>query len=193
MSTSSLGWNSWPPTDPSLAEGFRLWREGELAAAEQQFRKHWHQNPADAARGLGSVLWTSRRFEEARQAFSTALRHDPWNPMHWANLGLAQRDLKHCQSALQTFDMALALAPDYEPAWNEKANVLYDLGRYDEALPLYRRALSLNPHRAVVHHNLGMCLNALGEIAGAMAAFTEALQRDPGYHYSQAMVARLSL
>lgn len=191
MNPAPLTWDSWQPDDPELAEGFRLWRNGQLAAAEARFRACLASGADDAARGLGSVLWTAGRFREAKEAFSEALRQSPWNPMHWSNLGLAQRDLGHYQAALLAFDMALALAPDYEPAWNEKANVLFDLGQYRRALPLYRRALTLNNRRAVVHHNLGMCLHAMDRTSEALSAFREALQLDPGYQYSLAMVASL--
>lgn len=192
MNNATLTWDSWQPDDPELAEGFRLWRDGQLAAAEARFRERMESGADDAARGLGSVLWTAGRFREAKSAFSDALRQSPWNPMHWSNLGLVQRDLGQFQAALLAFDMALALAPEYEPAWNEKANVLYDLGQYHAALPLYRHALSLNNQRAVVHHNLGMCLQAMGRTSEALKSFRQALGLDPGYQYSLTMVAKLT-
>ena len=60
-----------------------------------------------------------------------------------------------------------------------------------KALPLYRRALALDARRAVVHHNLGMCLTALGRRNEARVAFRHALSLDPAYAWSRDMLRRL--
>ena len=94
--------------------------------------------------------------------------------------------------ALSVFDVAIGLDEFYEPAWSERGNVLYDLCRADLALPHSRRALELDGGRAVVHHNHGMCLLALGDAPGAGAAFEAALEIDSGYPWSVDMLRRLS-
>jgi tetratricopeptide (TPR) repeat protein len=184
-------WETWRPRDPELLDAFELWRAGDLDAAERAFRVRLDEPTDEVLRGLGSVLWTRRRFPEAHAAFAHAIRLCPGSAMHWSNLGLVLRDLRAFERALGAFDVALGLDPEYEPAWNERANVLYDLDRPAEAMPLYRRAIALNGRRAVVHHNLGMCLLALRNAAGARAAFEQALKLEPGYGWSVQMLRRL--
>lgn len=168
-----MTWDDWVPRDPSLKPGFDLWRCGDLSGASRFFEQAAAGRPDEPCvwRGLGSVRWTQRRFEDAREAYGRALALDCWNPMNWANLGLVYRDLGLREQAVRAFEAAVALDPHYEPAYNEWANVLFDSGRFQDALPLYRQALALNSRRAVVHHNLGVCLRMMGQTGAAVASF----------------------
>jgi tetratricopeptide (TPR) repeat protein len=188
-----MRWDDWRPSDPTLLSGFEIWRQGENGAAREIFAGAVAGgDSADAWRGLGSVAWTEGSFTEAYRCFIEAIRYQPWNPMHWADLGLVLRDLRHREEAIAALQVATGLDPTYEPAWNEWANVLVDMGRYEEALPLYDHALALDAGRAVVHHNRGVCLLYLHRIDAAIASFQAALTRDPGYRYTLDELARLA-
>lgn len=181
-----MKWDDWRPANRGLMKAFNLWRKGKLDAALSHFEHAVAHNDqeADAWRGLGSVLWSLDRFEEAAAAFQRTIELDCWNPMHWHNLGLAYRHLQRLDAAKHLLQVATAMDPGYEPAFNEWANVLVDQGFLEEALILYDRALQLDNSRAVVHHNRGVCLRLLGNFEGAVASFSAALRRQPDYHHS---------
>lgn len=191
-SPAGLSWEDWKPANAELIPGFNAWRRGELQAAEQLFSTFLNGRDADALRGYGSVLWTQGRFQQACDVFSEAVELEPWNPMHWGNLGLALRDLKKLEPALAALDTSIMIDPGYEPGWNEKANVLYDMHRFIEALDHYYAALAIFSGRAVVHHNIGMCHIALDNVATAAICFESALDIDPGYDYARQMLGRMS-
>lgn len=188
-----MRWEDWPPSDPALDPAFAAWRGGQLDEAHRLFDAAVARSPgdADAWRGRGNVAWTQQRFAAALADYQHCVRLQPWNPMHWANVGLAFRDLGQLARAEAMLGAAIALDPGYAPALNELANVLVDGGRYRAALPLYDAALAIDGQRAVVYHNKGVCLRLLGETSAAVALFRAALARDPGYAYSLIELARL--
>ena len=61
------------------------------------------------------------------------------------------------------------------------AMTLFQAGRLAEAERSYRAALALIPTDAVVVHNLGVVVAALGRHRPAVACFEEALRADPGF------------
>ena len=80
---------------------------------------------------------------------------------------------EHFEDALAILDGLLASDPGRAWARGERAAVLLDLGRFAEALAALR---TLPPEddpveRAGVHHDLGLCLDRLGEPAAADAEF----------------------
>jgi len=178
-----MKWSAWQPKDQRLRKAFQIWRQGKHLPALHIFQRAVAANDhqPDAWRGLGSVLWSLRRFEEASSAFRRSIALDCWNPMHWHNLGLTYRDSDKPDAAIRMLRFATELDQGYEPAFNEWANVLVDQRRFEPALKLYDHALTLDDSRAVVHHNRGVCLLFLGDFARAELSFREALCRDPEY------------
>jgi tetratricopeptide (TPR) repeat protein len=178
-----------PSLKKALASGFSAWKAGDLKAAQRIFEQiHEAIDDPDAWSGLGHVRWSRKEWAACLEAFLHAARLDPFSPAHWANLGLAYRELGMQDAALNVLRVASIVDSNFAPAYNEWANVLYDMRRYHEAVHLYSRSLRLDPSRAVVHHNLGMCRQALSQTKGAKKAFLCALRRDPNYHYSLQML-----
>jgi Tfp pilus assembly protein PilF len=188
-----MRWDDWRPADAYLLDAFEMWRAGDHADAERRFEERIARDPddPDAWRGLGSVRWSRGRYAEAREAFQRALHLEPTSPMHWHNVGLAFRDLGEADRALACLSASLELDPRYEPAWNELANVHVELGKLAEAEKMYRRAIALAADRAVIHHNLGVCLRLASDVVGARRSFERALALDPEYRYSIDELARL--
>lgn len=179
--------------DALVERGLAAWQTGDLEAAREDCEAALARAPdhSGAWAGLGAVLWSTSEFAAALDAYRHACRHQPDNPAHWSNIGLCLRDLGRFAQAIHAFEVAVALAPGYAAAYNEWANVLGDLGRPHDALPLYLRSLALDDRRAVVHHNLGVCCNRLGDRAAARQKFRDALERDPNYHHSLEELALL--
>jgi tetratricopeptide (TPR) repeat protein len=181
-----MQWDDWRPRDARLTTPFQAWRDGQLDAARHGFESWIGEHPSDPDgwRGLGNVFWSAQEFGLCLYCYQQAVRYDTWNPMHWGNLGLVFRDLKRLAAADACFEICLAIDPDYAPGLNEWGNVFYDAGRYTAALALYNRSLAIDRNRAVVHHNRGVCLRALGDSPGAVESFHTALRIDPSYQHT---------
>lgn len=181
-----MQWDDWRPRNPRLTAPFQAWRDGELDEARHEFESWIAEHPSDPDgwRGLGNVFWSARIFAACLYCYQQAVRHDAWNPMHWGNLGLVFRDLERLAAAEACFEICLAIDPSYAPGLNEWGNVCYDDGRHRAALALYDRSLAIDRNRAVVHHNRGVCLRALGDWSGAIESFRTALRIDPSYQHT---------
>lgn len=177
-----------------LSEGYAAWAQGDLAASHARLQALAARAPMSAAlaAGFGRVLWTAGDFEGARQAFKAAADLEGDDPSHWSNIGLAHRDLKAPEQAFAAFRAALTLQPAFAPALNEWANTLQDQGEWLRALELYEQSLAYDASRAVVHHNLGVCLRRLGEDQLAGESFLAALRLDPNYAASLEELGDLS-
>jgi protein O-GlcNAc transferase len=64
-------------------------------------------------------------------------------------------------------------------------------GRLEEAADLYRRAIAMAPGYAKSHINLGIVLESLGDIEGALASQGAALAAEPGNPYAAYNLAKL--
>ena len=85
------------------------------------------------------------------------------------------------EDALAILDGLLASHPDRAWARGERAALLLDLGRFDEALAALRALPREDDpfERAGVHHDLGLCLDRLGQLAAADAEFRCAARLAP--------------
>jgi Ca-activated chloride channel homolog len=112
----------------------------------------------------------------AAAGFSPLLAEDPD-----VREGNEQLAAGHPEAALPRYDAAeRAAGPRAEIAY-DRGVALYRLGRSTEARDAFRRALELGAGElsSRAQQNLGNALLATGDREGAIAAFTEALRRDP--------------
>ena len=72
-----------------------------------------------------------------------------------------------------------------------EGNRAEDLGRLEEARDLYRRAVAAAPDYARAHVNLGIALEALGDMEGAAASHRAALAVDASNPYANYNLAKL--
>lgn len=90
-----------------------------------------------------------------------------------------QRD-KHFESALADYNQAAAAAPQMALAYNMRGYLLLFLGRFDEALADSAQMIALSPPTEAHGHVLrAAILVAKHDSTGALAAYDEALARDP--------------
>lgn len=141
--------------------GISLEAQGMLAAAADQYAA-----AATAADGLA---------ESEREKWSSAVSFG----------GVAEGQAPTATTAAATTTTAAAAAaekplPPHHPAHSRAykllGSALFALGRPAAARDALRRALSLDPRYADAHSDLGCALCALGDAAGAAAAFSAALR-----------------
>ena len=94
------------------------------------------------------------------------------------------------EAALKTYAALRAHAPEHTDGYVHAGAVLARQGRLDEAAAQHAAGAACTdgrPEEAL--HNLGLVRRAQDDLAGARAAFTAALARDPGYAAAQAGLA----
>jgi tetratricopeptide (TPR) repeat protein len=82
-------------------------------------------------------------------------------------------------AALSILDKVITVHPDYAEAWNKRATVYFLIGRYNDSLKDIDKVLELEPRHFGALSGRGMIKRQQGDLAGARAAFEEALSFNP--------------
>lgn len=167
------------------------------AEAEQRFRDVLASDPESvpALLGLGRALNRQDRHEEAEQAVRSALALAPEHEGGYHVLTDILCDRRDGAGALRAAERAVQLAPHDFTSHYQYARALLALPRprvrdaYDAGV----RAVNLAPHNPDAHNLVGLCLDALGNPAGAQAAFRNALAIDPHHTLAQNNLAATEL
>ena len=86
---------------------------------------------------------------------------------------------REMDQALAAFDEVVDLAPAYAEGWNRRATARYLAGDFDGSIADIQTVLALEPRHFGALSGLGLCLVALNEVQGAVAAFEAALEVNP--------------
>lgn len=88
--------------------------------------------------------------------------------------------------ALDLFNRMVRAAPTFAEAYNKRGTVLYLTQRYREAIADARITLEMNPYHFACASGMGLCSAAIGDNAGALAAYQQAVAINPRmYHLRQ--------
>jgi tetratricopeptide (TPR) repeat protein len=171
-------------------QGVECYLTGDLEGAIAVLKKVLEIDPKShlAWYNLGYALNDLTRYIEAIEAYETALKIDPKDPIDpkyprtWLGLGNALRGLERYTEAEVALKQALEIDPKYHIAWSNLGNILKYLGRYKEAIAAFEKALEIDPKYHAAWNGLGATLNDLGGDKKAIAAFEKALEIDPKSH-----------
>jgi len=126
----------------------------------------------DATIRLGDLFRAKDRFEEAIEAYSTAIkRTGKLERRHWSLLyarGIAYERAKRWPQAEADFQHALKLSPEQPYVLNYLGYSWVDQGmNLDKAKSMIRRAVELRPNDGYIVDSLGWVLYRLGDYPGA--------------------------
>ncbi|KAJ1961883.1 protein required for normal CLN1 and CLN2 G1 cyclin expression [Dipsacomyces acuminosporus] len=97
-------------------------------------------------------------------------------------------------AALQQFNVALKIEPDCLSSLLGKARVLFGKKLFQQALAIYQRILTLRPKgKPDVRIGIGMCLQKLGHVNDARAAFERAIEVNPEAAAPHILLATMNL
>jgi protein O-GlcNAc transferase len=135
----------------ALKLGLALQKEGQVAAAEQTYRKVLEQAPRHplAWHLLGIAVGQLGRWEEAIQCLQHSLQEHPADPVAWNNLATAWLDAGNSLLALEAADKSLSLAPGYQAALHSRAGATFGLGRYSEAAEAFGQVVDKDPAHVI--------------------------------------------
>ncbi len=160
---------------------------GFVDEAEQYIRKLTQMrvdnplyNRAEASVLLGALLADQQRFDEAAEAFETALAIDPSHRQSHIELANVQMRLKRYREAATHLEQAVKRRTD-DPELRTKLGQAYvQSGDLTSAVSQFQKAIELRP-TAVAHHNLGNALLGIGRIDQAIQQFEAAMKSNPRF------------
>src|SRR3990172_7129884 len=135
--TSSFAVFRYDPGDKDLAKARWFGREGNVDAAELEYRNALHRNPdlASAWLELFELLRRAGRLDDALALARGARQHfGPDAAMPWAIEGAALVDLGRLREATRALESALERDGNLALAWHETAYAAFRAGQYGRAL-----------------------------------------------------------
>jgi predicted CXXCH cytochrome family protein len=141
---------------------------------------------------LAEALRKAGRVQDSLVALRRAIELSPNDPRPYvvaAELLLArgQADI-----AIALVAPALARVPNDPALLNTLATLYASIQRFDDALRLLSRAVEIAPGDPLSWLNLGVAREAIGDRAGAIAAYRRSLATQPDLERARAYLARLS-
>ena len=121
----------------------------------------------------------NRRWAEAIDDLTEAIRVQPAGADLWCSRGLARHGAGDEAGAMRDYDEALRLDPSYRWAYVNRGRSRQSLGDLDGAIREYDEALRLDPGFAKAIGNRGVARKKKGDLDGALRDFDEAIRLDP--------------
>lgn len=175
--------------DLYLQAGRVLQQQGNLAAAEDQFRKALAKSPRDVRVMVAIARLKQQQGSpaEAEQQYREALAIDPRSALVLNDMGLMYAQRAQTDAALDALRRAVEIQPSNQRYRNNLAGVLLDVNRGPEAFQL----LAAGMGEADAHYNLGHLLAERGAKVAAVSQFEAALRRNPQMENARMMLASL--
>jgi protein O-GlcNAc transferase len=130
--------------------------------------------------GLGQTLQALSRWNEAVQAYESALRLQPDFPDISNSLGICLQRSGRSAQAVAAYRQALAQQPGNAAVTANLGTALRETGELTEAIALLRAAMDLEPLVASHVVNLGIALCGQRDFSAAECVLSQTLARDPG-------------
>ncbi len=118
-----------------------------------------------------------QEYDNGIERFQEALKIDPENPEHYANMALCYIFKGNIDLAIDCMNKAVALKEDYR-FYNNLAVNLRIVGKYDEAIEILEKALSLK-EEAQILANLGAVYGEKKELNKAISCLKRAIELEP--------------
>ena len=160
--------------------GTVYWMQGNVAAAEREWRATLEANPANAIvlNNLGLVMSKEKRFPEAVAFFRRAMRRKPNYTDPHLNLGSVLRQMGDDSQAELQLRAAVALSPLNTHARNALGQLYLDSGRWSAAAEEFHHSVESEPN-PVGYDALGDIAMHWGETGNAEADYRGALAIAP--------------
>ena len=166
-----------------LQQAIYLHKTGKLELAKLIYEDILSTNHKhfDALQLLGTIAAQKKDWEKSVKLFTQALTIDNTIPAVYNNLGVAYKELKLFDDALQNYNFAISLKSTYSEAFYNRGLVLHELKRLVESLESYEIAISLKPNYAEAYSNSGNVYKELKQFTKALNNYGHALSINPNY------------
>ena len=163
--------------NPLLSEGYEAFNNGDMAAADQAYRKVLRQQPRnrDAMLGLAAIAMAGGQWQQASAAYAELLRLDPNDSVAQAAIISLHDDIDPLASETKIKNM-LRDAPDSAHLHFSLGNVFADQARWAEAQAAFFDAHRLDNDNADYAFNLAVSLDRLIQRGAALDYYRLALE-----------------
>jgi tetratricopeptide (TPR) repeat protein len=161
--------------EADMLAGEALDAQKDYDGAIQQFRAAEKADPnePEVHFGLGYILWTQRRYEEAETELRAELANNPRHAMSLAYLGDTEIQLNHAEQAPPLLNKAIAIDAALELPHLDLGILDADAGRNPQALQELQTAARLAPDDVNVHFRLARLYRTMGRVDEAKAEFNK--------------------
>src|SRR5262245_59641530 len=168
-------------SDGVVEKARELARSGRLQQAEQSLRQAIESQPGTAAlQGeLGSLLYSSKRFEEAIEYLGRAAQLDSKNPRYTIQLAGALIGAKRFSVAI---DLLTAVRGDFNvlAEYHHQIGMAYfGIHNFTAAIDEFQRAVEIDPKLDMAHFFIGNSHAVTGELEAAVTQYRKALELNP--------------
>lgn len=154
----------------------------------EKHAKRWTKQDAKDRWGwlsLASAYVNQAQYQQAINAYVTALRLSPNYGVAWNNLGTAYQHIGAYRKAIMAHEVATRLEPQSASAWFNLGTALQHEKLHPQAIHAYREAGALEPNRAAIWYNLGISYAELKQLSAATLAYQQALTLQPEHTKAQ--------
>ena len=135
----------------------------------------------DAYNNLGEALRTLGRFNEAANAYQTAIQQQPNNAEAFSNLGLLLNNAGRYAEAIPLLEKSIALKPNLANAHYNYGIALDNTAKLDDAIEQWEITLRLQPDHALALNNLGVGLQRRDRMDRAIATLRRLVEKHPTF------------
>jgi tetratricopeptide (TPR) repeat protein len=166
--------------DVHLYRGKALVNMGDFAAAAKELHSYLAANP-QSDDGLYLLGYVHFRQDQPRESLETFARANKIRPPAAGDLKIAALDyvlLNDYVSAARYLERSLVMDPADNEALYHLGRVRYQQNRFDLAIAAFEALLKREPDNVKAENNLGLCLEATGKSAAAIASYHKAIDID---------------
>jgi len=161
--------------------GDRLYQEGKLYAAAEEFRTALLLDPLNptARNSLGVCYGVLKLYEKALEEFEFAIRMNPQDSMAVYNAGLIHVMTGNKDKALECFFKAEEIGGDVFEAAFQIGKLYLEAGEVEKAKTFLEKATRLKPSSAMGFRYLGDCYAAMNMSDEAIRTYKKAIKQNP--------------
>lgn len=141
----------------------------EIAAAETE--------QIDVLKYKGKAALKEKMFAKAEECFLKLTELEPDKPLNYYHLALAQRELKHNEDALKTYQRGIAVDPDNSMLLYNAATLLDEMGDREQAVRYLYRTLEGDEILEEAYNYLGTLLGQMEQYREADRIFDEGIRK----------------
>jgi tetratricopeptide (TPR) repeat protein len=132
----------------------------------------------------GMSRYESGQYQQAIDAYRSAIRLKPDYPDANYNLGMAYSSLGQYKEAIEAYKKALRVKPDHETAYYNLGHAYSNLKKYDESIKAFRQSIRNKPDYIDAYYGLGNAYFESGDDEKAVHTFEEAIRLKPDNPYA---------